>query len=496
MNESYISVKDIITLLLRHIRLIIFFSILGAVAGFCISKYVLPPKYASQITVYVQSYTDISENSASVNNINYSKQLVNTYIEVMKDDIVIDAVGEELLSQFDSAVLAENFSVNGNNKLSPSSIRNCLSISSVEDTSAIKVVSIAKNPEVASAVCNALTKVAPEYMMEAVGVGSINTIGTAKTNYRPVGPNLIKNTFVSGVAGFLLIMLIIFLIDFFDNTVKDSDTLKNQYKKAIIGEIQQFGENWQKKRSDEYRHFKLTDKDVPFEVVESFKSIRTNVTFSLSTSKRKIVAVSSARFGDGKSTTCANLAIAMAQSGNKVLLIDADMRRSVQHIIFGLKNDKGLSTAAGKMNPLDKCIQKNVMENLDVMTAGPTPPNPSELLASEQMTVILNELSSRYGVIIIDTPPVNIVTDAMELAKNDAGIIMVVRYGVTTDEDLKTAGKKIEFAEMNMLGFILNGIKDKDKQHEGCYSYSGSPQPVSVNTGNGKNAGKKHYYKK
>ena len=251
MNESYISVKDIITLLLRHIRLIIFFSILGAVAGFCISKYVLPPKYASQITVYVQSYTDISENSASVNNINYSKQLVNTYIEVMKDDIVIDAVGEELLSQFDSAVLAENFSVNGNNKLSPSSIRNCLSISSVEDTSAIKVVSIAKNPEVASAVCNALTKVAPEYMMEAVGVGSINTIGTAKTNYRPVGPNLIKNTFVSGVAGFLLIVLLIFLIALFDNTVKDSDALKNQYKKAIIGEVQQFGENWPKKHSDE-----------------------------------------------------------------------------------------------------------------------------------------------------------------------------------------------------------------------------------------------------
>lgn len=171
-------------------------------------------------------------------------------------------------------------------------------------------------------------------------------------------------------------------------------------------------------------------KEVPFFIVESYKSIRTNVTFSLSTFDRKIFAVSSSNPGEGKSTTSANIAIAMAQSGSKVLLIDADMRKSVQHKIFGIKNKKGLSSAVSKISSLEDCIQKNVMENLDVMTAGPIPPNPSELLASEQMTAILNELSEKYTVIIIDTPPVNVVTDAMELAKNISGIIMVVRYAV------------------------------------------------------------------
>ncbi len=491
MSESYLSLKDVITLVMRHIWLIIFLCIFGAVTGYGISKYVLPPKYASQITVYVQCYTDKSEKSDVFNNINYSKQLVNTYIEVMKDDSVMDAIGEELFEQFDPTILAENFSIGAGDRISSASIRNCLAFTSVNDTSAIRVTAVAKNAEVASFLCNALTKVAPEFMMEAVGVGSINSIGTAKTNYRPIGPNIRKNTFIGGAAGFMLIVFILLAVDFFDNTIKDSDTLKNKYQRAIIGEIRQFGEMRPKKKKypDEYKYFKLTDGDVPFDVVESFKSIRTNVTFTLSASKRNILVVSSARFGDGKSTICANIAIAMAQSGHRVLLIDADMRKPVQHVIFGLKNEKGLSTATGKMNPLEKSIQKNVMENLDIMTAGSTPPNPSELLASEQMVTILNELSSRYGVIIIDTPPVNIVTDAMELAKNDSGMIMVVRYGVTTDDDLKTAGQKIESAGIKLLGFILNDIMPK--QHKGFYAYS-----YSQNLPSQKPSAPKHSYKK
>ncbi|WP_297958098.1 polysaccharide biosynthesis tyrosine autokinase [uncultured Ruminococcus sp.] len=481
MNNTY-SIKDIIKLLLNHIRLIVFFSILGAIAGYCISKYAIPLKYSSHITMYVQSYTSISENTDNINNISNSKQLVNTYIEVLKDEAVMEAVSNQLLDQFDINTIAENFSINPEGRISPASIRSCLTITSVSDTSAINVTATAKNAEVASYICNALTKVAPQYMEEAVGVGSINTIGTAKTNYGPVSPNKSKNTMAGGAVGFMLIVSIIFIIDFFDNTIKDPDTLKEKYKKAIIGEIQQLDENGTKKRkhSEESEYFKLTDKNVPFCIVENYKSIRTNLSFALSTNENKIFAVSSSKLGDGKSITSANIAIAMAQSGSKVLLIDADMRKTNQHKIFNLKNKKGLSTAISKMDPLHKCIQKNVMANLDVMTAGPIPPNPSELLASEQMASILDELSIQYSVIIIDTPPVNIVTDAMELAKNVSGIVMVVRYGFTTDEDLKTASKRIELAQMNMLGFILNGIKpQKNNSYYSRYRY-----------------GSKYYYKK
>lgn len=459
MNKNY-SVKDIFQLMLTHCWQIIIISVIGAVVGFSVSKFILPPKYSSHIEMFVQSYTGIAENVNNVNNISNSKQLVNTYVEVLKTDAVMNGVGKKLSAQFDENTLSQNFKISDSGDIAPESIRACLTITSVIDTSAVKVTATTKNAEVSAAVCNNLTSIAPQYVEKAVGVGSINTIDTAQVFNAPVAPNTRKNTMAGLAAAFMLIMTIIILTDFFDNTIKDSETLTNEYKKAIIGEIQQFGDE-KKKKSNEDDNIKLTEKELPFHIVESYKSIRTNITFSLSTFDRKIFAVSSANPGDGKSTTSANIAIVMAQSGSKVLLIDADMRKSVQHKIFGIKNKKGLSSAVSKMSVLEDCIQKNVMDKLDILTAGPVPPNPSELLVSEQMTTILNELSKKYDVIIIDTPPVNVVTDAMELAKNISGIIMVVRYAVTTYENLTAAIKKIEFAQMNLFGFILNGIESK-----------------------------------
>lgn len=468
MNQSY-SIKDIIRLLLSHIWLIIVITVFGAGAAFGISKFLLPLQYSSHITMYVQSYTGITENANSVNNISNSKQLVNTYMEVLKDDAVMNAVAEKLSKQFEENVLSQNFTINDGGKITPASIRSCLAISSVTDTSAVKVTATAKNAEVAAAICNDLTQVAPQYVEEAVGVGSINTIDTAKVYNTPVAPNTMKNTMIGAAAGFMLIILIIFLIDFFDNTIKDTDTLGKKYNKAIIGDIQAFGDSKKKKDADD-DYVKLTDKETPFHIIESYKSIRTNLSFALSTVEKKVFAVSSANPGEGKSTTSANIAIAIAQSGSHVLLIDADMRRSVQHKIFELVNKKGLSTAVSKMHTPDECIQKNVIENLDIMTAGPIPPNPSELLASDAMEQMLHALSEKYDVILIDTPPVNVVTDAMELAKTISGIVLVVRYGRTTDEDVDSVFKRVELANMNLLGFILNGVKSK---HAGYYSKYG-----------------------
>lgn len=467
MNETY-SIKDIINLLLSHLWLIILITLLGGCAAFGYSKFILPLEYSSHITMYVQSYTGIAENTNNVNNISNSKQLVNTYMEVLKDDAVMNAVGDMLASQFEQPTLQENFVLNDAGKITPASLRSCISISSVTDTSAVKITTTTKDARVAASICNDLTQVAPQYVEDAVGVGSINTIDTAKTYNTPVAPNKLKNTALGMAAAFMLIVLIIFVIDFFDNTIKDTDALANKYNKSIIGEIQEFGDvKKKKKNADEDTHIRLTDGNVPFYVVESYKSIRTNVSFALSTVEKKIFAVSSANPGEGKSTTVSNMAIAMAQSGSKVLLIDADMRKSVQHKIFHLTNRNGLSSAVSKMQKLENCIQKNVMENLDVMTAGPIPPNPSELLGSESMTAILEELQAQYDCIVLDTPPINVVTDAMELAKNISGVVVVLRYARTTAEDVDNVFKRLELANMNMLGFILNDVKTK---RSGSYS--------------------------
>ena len=465
-----IDLRELFSLFFSKLWIIILAVVIGGTGAFCYSKFFLPLKYASHISMYVQSYTTFNENpDLNFNNINNSKQLINTYIEVLKDDAVMNAVGERLSVSFDESVLSDSFVV-VDGKIKPSSIRSCISISSVADTSALNLSAVTKNAELSAAVCNSVAKVAPSYLSEAVGVGQINTIDIAKVYNSPVSPHKKKNAVIGGAAAAMLVMLIIFLLDFFDNTVKESGWLSNRYKKAIIGEIMHFGSD-KNKAENEDKHIKLTDKDVPFAVVESYKSIRTNVTFALSPFDKKIFIISSMNPADGKSTTSANIAIALAQGGNRVLIIDADLRKGVQHRIFKVKNKKGLSSAISKMAKLDECIVKDVMNNLDVMPAGPIPPNPSELLASDSMTSILETLSERYTTIIIDTPPVNVVTDSMELAKNVSGIIMVVRYGNTTTEDVDIAMKKIEFSQMNMLGFIVNDIKIKRGKYYPKYKY-------------------------
>ena len=466
MQKDEIDLKAVFSLLLSKLWLIILIAAIGGAAAFCYSKFCMPLKYSSHISMYVQSYTTFNENpDHNYNNINNSKQLINTYIRVLDDDAVLKAIGEDLMSTFDNDVLAANFTIS-NGRITPSSLRPCISITSRTDTSALDMVATTKNAELSAAICNNMAKVAPPFIDEAVGVGQLNKIDTAEVYNNPVSPNMKKNALLGAMLGAVLMAAVIIAIDFFDNTIKDTDLLSDVYNKAIIGEIQQFDQEKKKKGDRADRHVKLTDKDVPFSVVESYKSIRTNVNFALSTFEKKVFTVSSTSPAEGKSTTSANIAIALAQGGSKVLLIDGDLRKSVQHKIFAIGNKKGLSTAIGKMAKLDDCISTNVMENLDVMPAGPIPPNPSELLASENMTEILDKLCERYDTIVIDTPPVNVVTDSMELAKNVSGTIMVIRYGETTTDDVEEAMKKIEFCQMNMLGFILNGVKTK---HTGKY---------------------------
>ena len=466
MNNTY-SIKDIINLLLSKLWVIILLAVIGGAGAFCYSKFILPLQYSSHISMYIQSYTSVKDNpEENYNNISNSKQLINTYMEVMKDDAVMNAVGDELKESFTSDELSKCFSLS-EGKPTPSSLRSKIKITSVQDTSALNVVVTTSDPEVCAAVCNILAKVSPAFLDDAVGVGSISTIDVAKVNKTPVGPNVMKYTLIGTAAAMFLAMLIIFLIDFFDNTVSDSAELSEKYNKALLGELVSVGNDKKKRKKsdndDEY--FLITDEKAPFNIVESYKSLRTNITFALATTNKKIFAISSSCPGEGKSTVSANVAAALAQSGVRVLLIDADMRKAVQHKIFGLVNKKGLSTAVSKIDKPEDCISKNVIENLDVMTAGPIPPNPSELLASENMAKMLEDFSEEYQIIVIDTPPVNVVTDAMELSNSVSGIVMVVRYGVTKTDEIEAAVKKTELVGINMMGFIMNDIKIKKNGH-------------------------------
>ena len=463
MKNTY-TIKDLINLLFSHIWLIIGVTIFGGIAAFGFSKLFLPLQYSSHITMYVQSYTGITENNNAndINNsISNSKQLVNTYMEVLKDDAVINAVGDLLLEQYEEDDLRDVFEFTDEGKIKPEEIKDCLTISTVTDTSAVTVVVTTVHPRLAADICNDLTKVAPKYVEEAVGVGSINTIDKAKIYNTPVAPNYTKNAILGMAGAFLIIVMVILIIDYFDNTIKDSSKISKKYDKAIVGEIQQFGDGKKKKKKGRHRtdpRGLLTDKDVPFNVVESYKTIRTNILFTVAESDKKVIAVSSANPGEGKSTSAANLAIALAQTGSTVLLIDADMRKPVQHRTFRVRNDEGLSTLIIRKSSIAKSVKSNVINNLDILLSGPLPPNPSELLSSNSCKLLLEQFAKTYDYVIIDTPPVNVVSDAMVMKDSISGILLVIRYAMTTYEELSDCMKQIGLANANMLGFVMNDV--------------------------------------
>ena len=215
----------------------------------------------------------------------------------------------------------------------------------------------------------------------------------------------------------------------------------------------------------------LLDKEVAFPVTEAYKTLRTNISFALSTKKNKIFAVSSALASEGKSTVAANIAITLAQNNDHVLLIDGDLRKPVQHRVFTLKNEVGLSTLISGSNTFKEIVHHEVIENLDVVPCGPIPPNPSEMLGSDNMKMLLEQLSAHYDYIVVDTPPINIVTDALTLLDSIAGVLLVANHGKSTYDALEESIQAIKMSDGSLLGIVVNNVSVTGGKYGGKYSY-------------------------
>ncbi len=200
-----------------------------------------------------------------------------------------------------------------------------------------------------------------------------------------------------------------------------------------------------------------------FQIVEAYKTLRTNLLFTMATSDRKSVVISSAEPHAGKSTSAANLSIVMAQTNFKILLIDADMRNPSLDRVFRVSRADGLSKVLGGMQTLKEAVVKEIAPNLDLLPAGPIPPNPQELLCSDTMKALLREAEGIYDYIFIDTPPINLVADALMLTEDIVGVVLVVREGQTTYEDLRVAQESVENENINgrILGLVLTDTKPK-----------------------------------
>lgn len=206
-------------------------------------------------------------------------------------------------------------------------------------------------------------------------------------------------------------------------------------------------------------------------VVEQFRTIRTNIDFtSVAKGDVKTLLITSATPSEGKSTISANLAVVYAQQGKKVLLVDADLRRPTVAKTFGdNSNTVGLTSyLSDNKKEITDVIQFSGIQNLDIITSGPLPPNPSELLGTEMMTELVDTLKELYDLVIFDVPPVLLVTDAQVLMSKVDGVVVVIMGGKATQSDLKLMHKMIEISKSTLLGFIYN---DKHKKNKYNYGY-------------------------
>ena len=209
-------------------------------------------------------------------------------------------------------------------------------------------------------------------------------------------------------------------------------------------------------------------------VAEDFRTIRTSLYFSLNNQNSNTVLFCSSRAHEGKSFIISNLAVAFAKTNKKVLLIDCDMRLGRQHEIFELSNQFGLSNilAEGDLKKLRQYALKTNVKNLEVITRGVVPPNPSELLESKKMEMLLSEVKKHYDYVLIDGTPIEGISDSLILAKRADRVIMVCAANETTIEDLQNSKRALEAIEINMPGVILNQVVDKRHgQKNNYYSY-------------------------
>jgi non-specific protein-tyrosine kinase len=265
------------------------------------------------------------------------------------------------------------------------------------------------------------------------------------------------------VIGVLLGLGIVFLVEYLDDTIKTPDDISRITGLSTLGAISRLKESGGPRQLVTWLRTKAPES-------EAYRTLRTNIQFSSVDKPIRSLLVTSSSPGEGKSTTTANLAAVLAQTGQRVIVVDTDLRRPVLHKVFGVPNNVGLTNSllAGENVSLDGYLQATEIGSLSVLTSGPIPPNPSELLGSHRMERLVDTLAQAADIVLFDSPPILAVTDAVVMARHVDGVLLVVDAGHTREHALAQAVGELQKTGVNLLGVALNRL---DTRRGGYYYY-------------------------
>ncbi len=295
---------------------------------------------------------------------------------------------------------------------------------------------------------------------------NVTQVETAIPVFTPISPRVATNTALAGVVGLLLALGAVLLFESLDDTLRHTGQITNESGLPVLGFIPFF-------TVEEGQRLPVVAVSPRSPIAERFRALRTNIQFTSPDHPLHTLLITSPGPGDGKSTVASNLAVAVSQGGRRVTMVDGDMRRPTLHKRLNVENQGGLSALFIQPNLyLNGNLQSTGMPGLNVLTGGNVPPNPAELLGSAKMLDILRAVKDEAEMVIIDSPPVTSVTDAVVLAPGVDGVLIVVRPGVTKLAAAREAINELKRAGANILGLIVNGVRAEDiRYYSGYYHY-------------------------
>ena len=401
------------------------------------------PMYKSTTTVVLTTEKN-NLNTITQYDVTLNENLVTTYSEIIKSKRVLKQVIKKLKLNYSTGQLSGMISVN-----------------SVSDTEIISITVSNEDNKIACDIANEIANVFTKEIVDLYNIENIHVIDKAEIAKMPFNMNYKKDIIIYIITGLAFGYLIIILAFYFDTTLKSTEEVEEKLRLPLIGTIPLLNKK-NKVNSELIVHEK--SKSI---ISEGIKTLRTNLQFSSIDKKLKSVLVVSSIPGEGKSFISANLAIAFAQTGKKVLIVDCDMRKGRQHLIFNTKNELGLSDLLISDNIEDykDFFHKTKVDNLFLLTSGTIPPNPSELLGSEKNKKIVDLFNKYFDIVIYDGVPINGLSDSLIMSKIVDKVLLVTELKRTPYEIINSTKKSLEKVDADVAGIIVNKIPYKGNSY-------------------------------
>lgn len=445
------TLKELIDVIMKRMIFILIVTIACFCSFFLYSKIIIRPSYTATLQMYVNPNT--TESITSLSDINYAQKLVNTYINFLQTNTFYNQVSE----------------ASGLN-YTPKQIKLMTQIKAINNTEIFSISVTSHDPNDSYNLVVLMEEIAPAIIKNIKYTAEISVVDPAVLPTIPSKPNILSNTIMGGLSGLILSIAFVVLWEIIDVKLKSQEDLANKYQIPIIGVIPNFYDqkvsNFSSllknkilsRNNQDIRFRQGIDENKKFIVTEAYKSFRTNLLVTLRKEGCKKIIISSPVPEDGKSITTYNIGVSIAQTGAKILIMDCDLRKGTIHQYFNIRRRPGVSDILSGLASMEHVIYNTNYENLKIMPMGRILPNPSELLGSVYMKELFDKLEKEYDYIIMDTPPINVVSDAATLVKMVDGVVIVVRENTTTYPHINNAIQKCKFVNANILGFVINGV--------------------------------------